>query len=78
MATSPSPATNPVRERLARPALVVGLGLGIVLTLALLFDPQSFLKRMTHSHTPSVDIYFLRAVAHNPHTTAFWLLLAKR
>lgn len=78
MATSPLSAPNLTRERLAPPALVIGLALGILLTLALLFNPESFLARIKHSHMPAIDFYFVSAVAHGSHDTGLHLLLAKR
>ncbi len=78
MATSLSPVSNVARERFAPPALVAGLAIGIVLTLALLFDPQSFLQRIERSRTPAVDLYFARAIAHTAHDAGLWLLVARR
>ncbi len=78
MATSRFIAPNIGRERLAPPALVVGLALGIVLTLALLFNPASFLQRIQHSHAPAVDLYFVKAAARDARGDAIMLLLARR
>ena len=78
MTVSPSPATNVRRERLAPPMLTAGLALGIIVTLALLFDPQSFLQRIKNSHMASVDIYFVKAIADGSHSMGLRLLLAKR
>ncbi|MHB8254658.1 MAG: hypothetical protein ACYDEV_13400 [Acidiferrobacter sp.] len=78
MTTLPSPAPNLVRERLAPPALVIGLALGIILTLALLFNPQAVLRRITDSHTPSIDLYFVKVAAYGSHKISWQLLLAKQ
>lgn len=78
MAGSQSTAADTVRERLAPPALVVGLALGIVLALVLLFNPRSFLRAIKHSHASSVDLYFVKAVAQRDHDDAVMLLLARR
>ncbi len=78
MAISRSTAPDVVRERLAPPALIVGLALGIVLALALLFDPRSFLQRIRHSHAASVDLYFVQELARIIHTRGVTLLLARR
>jgi hypothetical protein len=78
MVTSRFAAPDIARERLAPPVLVVGLALGIVLTLVLLFNPASFLRRIQHSHAPAVDLYFVKAAARDAHGSAIMLLLARR
>lgn len=78
MVTSRLAAPDIARERLAPPALVAGLALGIVLTLVLLFDPASFLRRIQHSRAPAVDLYFVKAAARNAHNDGLMLLLARR
>ena len=78
MATLRSSAPDIVRERFAPPALIAGLALGIVLALALLFDPRSFLQRIRHSHAASVDLYFVKALAHITRDRSVMLLLARR
>ena len=78
MVASRFAAPDIARERLAPPALVAGLALGIVLTLVLLFNPASFLQRIQHSHAPAVDLYFVKAAARHTHSNAVMLLLARR
>ncbi|MHB1607256.1 MAG: hypothetical protein ACYCXX_01230 [Acidiferrobacter thiooxydans] len=78
MVASRFAAPDIARERLAPPALVAGLALGIVLTLVLLFNPASFLRRIQHSHAPAVDLYFVKAAARHTHSNAVMLLLARR
>ncbi|WP_298138255.1 hypothetical protein [Acidiferrobacter sp.] len=77
MVTSRSAVPETARERLAPPSLVVGLALGIVLTLVLLFNPASILRRIARSHAPAVDLYFAKAAAHHTHSDAMMLLLAR-
>ena len=78
MVASRFAAPDIARERLAPPALVIGLALGIVLTLVLLFNPAAFLRRIQHSHTPSVDLYFVKAAARHTHNDVLMLLLARQ
>ncbi len=71
-------APDGARERLAPPTLVAGLALGIVLTLALLFNPGAFLRRIQESRTPAIGLYFAKALARDNHRRAITLLLVRR
>ncbi|MHB1566878.1 MAG: hypothetical protein ACYCXG_09220 [Acidiferrobacter sp.] len=78
MATLPSSVHAPERERLAPPGLVLGLAAGVLLTLAILFDPQAFMARVRASGHGAVTLYFMQALLASTDNNHLRLLLTRR
>lgn len=78
MAISRSSVHTPERERLAPAGLVLGLAAGVLLTLAILFDPQAFMARVRASGHGAVTLYFMRALLASTDNDHLRLLLTRR
>ncbi len=78
MATFPSFVHTPERERLAPLGLVLGLAAGVLLTLAILFDPQAFMARVRASGHGAVTLYFMQALLASTNNNDLRLLLTRR
>lgn len=78
MATLPSSAHTPERERLAPLGLVLGLAAGVLLALTILFDPQAFMARVRASGHGAVTLYFMQALLASTNNDHLRLLLTRR
>lgn len=78
MATSPLSAHSHDRERLAPLGLILGLALGVLLTLAILFDPQVFMARIRANGHGAVTLYFMKALLASTNSNHLRLLLVRR